>query len=100
MNQTTSLNGLKKMAQNTLTELIHRKIRESLPDSQIFVDNPGNDGAHFEAVVVSSSFENMTMVRQHQMVFKALENELKQEIHALALKTFTPGKWQAHKEEN
>ncbi len=55
----------------------------------------GDDGAHFEAVVVSALFEGKRLVQQHQMVYQALGERMKQEIHALSLKTFTPSTWPA-----
>jgi acid stress-induced BolA-like protein IbaG/YrbA len=54
------------------------------------------DGQHFEAIVVSPSFEGQTRVKQHQMVYAAIQEELASEvIHALSLKTYTPETWQA-----
>tara|TARA_B100000035_G_scaffold24868_2_gene19557 strand:+ start:45412 stop:45666 length:255 start_codon:yes stop_codon:yes gene_type:complete len=57
------------------------------------VDVKGDDGAHFEAIIVSKIFENMTSVKQHQEVYKALDGMMKEEIHALSIKTFTTSQW-------
>jgi acid stress-induced BolA-like protein IbaG/YrbA len=54
----------------------------------------GDDGTHFDAVVVSSLFEGKRMVQQHQMVYAALGDRMRAEIHALALQTYTPTQWQ------
>jgi acid stress-induced BolA-like protein IbaG/YrbA len=54
----------------------------------------GDDGAHFEAVIVSPSFNGKNMVQQHQLVYAALGDRMREEIHALSMKTFTPQKWQ------
>lgn len=51
------------------------------------------DGDHFEATVVSPAFEGKTMVQQHQMVYAALGTLMQKEIHALALRTYTPDQW-------
>ena len=51
------------------------------------------DGTHFEAIVVSDTFAGKTMVQQHQLVYSALGDKLKEEIHALALRTFTREQW-------
>lgn len=56
----------------------------------------GDDGQHFEAVIVSSSFEGRNMVQQHQLVYQALGNRMRSEIHALSMRTFTPEAWQAN----
>jgi acid stress-induced BolA-like protein IbaG/YrbA len=51
-------------------------------------------GDHLEAIVVSAIFEGKTKVKQHQLVYSALQNEFNSEaIHALALKTYTPSVW-------
>jgi stress-induced morphogen len=51
-----------------------------------------HDDDHLEAVVVSPAFEGVPLVEQHQMVHEALEGRLTRDIHALELKTRTPGK--------
>lgn len=53
----------------------------------------GDDGTHFEAVIVSSAFVGKNMVQQHQLVYKALGDRMRQEIHALSMRTFTPEAW-------
>jgi acid stress-induced BolA-like protein IbaG/YrbA len=53
----------------------------------------GNDGQHFEAVIVSSQFAGKNMVQQHQLVYQALGDRMQSEIHALSMRTFTPEAW-------
>ena len=53
----------------------------------------GDDGTHFEAVIVSPAFEGKRMVQQHQLVYAALGDRMRAEIHALGMKTFTPAQW-------
>jgi len=53
------------------------------------------DGAHFEAVVVSPRFAGLSRVRQHQLVYAALGERMREEIHALSMKTFSPEEWAA-----
>ena len=53
----------------------------------------GDDGTHFEAVVVSPAFEGLSRVRQHQLVYAALGDRMRQDIHALSMKTYAPGEW-------
>ena len=53
------------------------------------------DGAHFEAVVVSPAFAGLSRVRQHQLVYAALGDRMREEIHALSMKTFSPEEWAA-----
>ena len=65
-------------------------ITKKLPDSQVKVENlKGND--HLQVTVISSRFKGLSLVKQHQLVYAALKEELASEaIHALALKTETP----------
>lgn len=51
------------------------------------------DGHHWEAVIVSDAFRGLPKVRQHQLVYKALGDRMREEIHALSMKTLTPEQW-------
>ncbi len=53
----------------------------------------GDDGQHFEAVIVSPLFTGKNMVQQHQLVYQALGDRMRAEIHALSMRTFTPETW-------
>ena len=59
-----------------------------------FIEVKGDDGTHFEATIVSQAFEGKRMVAQHQLVYAALGDRMKAEIHALGMKTYTPQQWQ------
>jgi len=48
------------------------------------------DGNHFEAVIVSTDFEGKSRIQRHQMVYAALGDKMKAEVHALSMKTLTP----------
>ena len=65
-------------------------ITKKLPSSQVLVENiKGND--HLQVTVISSEFNGLSLVQQHQLVYSALKEELASEaIHALALKTSIP----------
>ena len=78
-----------------LTKRIEEIIQNALPNAQVIVRDPMNDGAHFEAVVISESFVGVPLVRQHRQVMKSLKDEFEGDVHALALKTYTPEKWAA-----
>ena len=73
----------------TRAQDIQRLIEAGLPNAQVEVR--GEDGQHFEAVVVSPEFAGKSLVQQHQMVYRALGASMRDAvIHALALKTLTP----------
>jgi len=53
------------------------------------------DGQHFEAVIVSAAFDGKNRVQRHQLVYAALGDRMRQEIHALSMRTLTPSEWAA-----
>ena len=55
------------------------------------------DGHHFEAVIVSPAFRGKSRVLQHQLVYRALGDRMREEIHALSMQTYTPEDWAAAK---
>ncbi len=61
--------------------------------SSELVDVSGDDGQHFEAVIVSAEFAGKSRVQRHQLVYKALGSKMGNEIHALSFKTLTPEEW-------
>lgn len=72
-------------------EQVKDYIQQGLPCDHVAVQ--GNDGQHFEAVIVSPQFTGKNMVQQHQLVYKALGDKMREEIHALSMRTFTPEAW-------
>jgi acid stress-induced BolA-like protein IbaG/YrbA len=69
---------------------IEDSIRAGLPVTHLTVSG---DGAHFEAVIVSPSFAGLSRVKQHQLVYGALGERMREEIHALSMKTYSPEEW-------
>jgi stress-induced morphogen len=74
-------------------ERIKELIEQDLPDCTARVSDDANDGEHFSAEVVSSAFDGVMRVQQHRMVYQALGQHMYKDIHALALRTFTPDQW-------
>ena len=73
----------------TKSEVINL-IKQKIVDSEVYVENLKGDD-HLQVTVISSEFNGLTLVKQHQLVYSALKEELASEaIHALALKTDTP----------
>ncbi|RQH02937.1 MULTISPECIES: BolA family protein [Paraburkholderia] len=52
------------------------------------------DGQHFFATIVSPAFEGKRLIQRHQIVYAALGERMREEIHALSMKTLTPAEWQ------
>ena len=76
------------MAMNA--EEITRLIQDAFPDAKVTVTDLAGDGDHYAARVVSSAFAGVPRVRQHQMVYTALDGRMGGKLHALALTTVTP----------
>ena len=70
---------------------VRAAISQALPDATVEVEDLTGGGDHLQVTVVSSAFNGLTRVKQHQLVYGALRQELASEaIHALALQTSTP----------
>ena len=76
---------------------IKQIIKKAIPHAEVHVQDPMNDGQHLRALVISSTFEGLPLVKQHQMVMTPLKEAFASSVHALALKTFTPEKWNLEK---
>jgi len=74
--------------------VIEQLLRNHFPAANIQVQDFTGGGDHFQALVVSPDFEGKNLVQQHQMVYAALGGMLQQQIHALALQTYTPAQWE------
>ena len=71
-------------------ESIHYDIAQHMVTDYLKVDG---DGQHFDAVVVSTAFAGKNRVQRHQLVYQTLGERMRDEIHALSIKTFTPEEW-------
>lgn len=67
-------------------------IRRGLECSHVEVQG---DGAHWEAVIVSPAFAGLARVRRHQLVYAALGERMREDIHALSMRTMSPEEWAA-----
>jgi acid stress-induced BolA-like protein IbaG/YrbA len=67
-------------------------IAQHLPCDHVEV---AGDGHHFEALIVSAEFRGKNRVQQHQVVYRALGVRMREEIHALSMRTLTPEEWDA-----
>jgi acid stress-induced BolA-like protein IbaG/YrbA len=67
-------------------------IAAGLPCAHLEVEG---DGRHFFATIVSAEFAGLTRIKRHQRVYAALGERMREEIHALSMKTLTPEEWQA-----
>ena len=72
-------------------ESIERTIAAGLDCAHLLV---GGDGHHWEALIVCQAFDGLSRVRQHQLVYTALGDRMREEIHALSMTTLTPAQWE------
>lgn len=70
------------------------KIKASLPDAEIRIQDLTGSQDHFQVTVVSDAFEGEPLIKRHRMIYDALAEEMKGPIHALSLQTFTFEQWQ------
>jgi acid stress-induced BolA-like protein IbaG/YrbA len=71
----------------TTPQSIRDAIAASIACEVLEVDG---DGQHFQAVIVSPAFEGQSRIRRHQLVYAALGERMRSEIHALSMQTLTP----------
>jgi acid stress-induced BolA-like protein IbaG/YrbA len=72
-------------------ESVKQYIAAGLECSHLEVEG---DGQHFNAVIVSNAFAGKRLVQRHQLVYAALGDRMREEIHALSMKTLTPEEFQ------
>jgi len=72
-------------------EQVEQYIAAGLPCEHVAVKG---DGRHFFATIVSSHFDGKSRVQRHQLVYAALGERMREEIHALSMKTLTPAESQ------
>ena len=73
-----------------LPETVRGYIAQGLECEHLAVSG---DGQHFEAVIVASVFEGLRPIQRHQKVYAVLGDRMREEIHALSMKTLTPAEW-------
>jgi stress-induced morphogen len=69
---------------------IEALIKSALPDAQVTIEDLAGDGDHYAATVVSAAFKGLSRVKQHQLVYAALQGRMGGALHALALQTSAP----------
>lgn len=66
---------------------IETLIKKNIPDAKVVIKDLVGDNNHFSAEIISKEFNGKTRLEQHKMVYNALSEELKEELHALSIKT-------------
>jgi len=67
------------------------RIEEAIPGADVAVQDLTGGGDHFRAEIVSDRFEGLSRIEQHRLIYDVFGDEVGGAIHALSLKTSTPG---------
>ncbi|MFK8026842.1 MAG: BolA family protein [Gammaproteobacteria bacterium] len=77
------------------TSEIKKLIEDGIADAEAIVTG---DGGKYEATVISTAFEGLSMLKEHQLVYKTVNAQIASgELHALTIKAFTPEEWEQNK---
>lgn len=80
-----------QIIRQTLEAALKPELIEIIDHSAAHAGHAGNrGGGHFNVTIVSSQFEGKSMVQRHQLIYQALGDMMKQEIHALGINALTP----------
>ncbi|HKI97653.1 MAG TPA: BolA family protein [bacterium] len=74
-------------------EELRGMLSQAFPGDDVRLSSPMGDDNHFQCLIISDRFDGKTMVERHQMVYAALGDAMREAVHALALKTYTPSQW-------
>ncbi len=66
---------------------IESLIKKKIPDAKIVIKDLVGDNNHFSAEISSKEFNGKSRIEQHKMVYNALSEELKEDLHAISIKT-------------
>ena len=70
---------------------LKQRIEDALPGAEVAVEDLTGGGDHFRAEVVSDRFAGLSRIQQHKLVYDVFGAEIGGPIHALSIKTSTPG---------
>ena len=77
------------------TSEIKKLIEDGIVGAEAIVTG---DGGKYEATVISTAFEGLSMLKEHQLVYKTVNAQIASgELHALTIKAFTPEEWEQNK---
>lgn len=80
-----------QLIKQLLTEALHPEKLEIIDNSAVHAGHAGNrGGGHYHVTIVSPLFEGKSLVQRHQLIYRALGDLMKQQIHALGINALTP----------
>lgn len=95
------------MSATPIQTIIEQKLNIEFTPSYLEVINESNNHnvppgseSHFKVTIVSEAFEGKRLLQRHRAVNKALAEQLANDIHALAMHTYTQTEWQEHNKQS
>ncbi|MGZ8095180.1 MAG: BolA family protein [Methylosarcina sp.] len=80
-----------QLIKQLLTDALKPKVLEIIDNSAVHAGHAGaRNGGHYHVTIVSEAFEGKSMVQRHQLIYKALGDLMKQQIHALGINAISP----------
>lgn len=80
-----------QLIKQLLTDTLKPKVLEIIDHSAAHAGHAGaQGGGHYHVTIVSEAFEGKSMVQRHQLIYKALGDLMKQQIHALGINALSP----------
>ena len=90
----------------TTTENLHQRITDACEPAHLDIDDESSHhaghvgdrahgGGHYTVTIVAEKFDGLSLVSRHRMVYDAVGELMKHEVHALSMKTYTPAEWAA-----
>ncbi|MDD4914012.1 MAG: BolA family transcriptional regulator [Methylococcales bacterium] len=75
-----------------LTETLNPELIEIIDQSPAHAGHAGNKkgGGHYYVTIVADAFEGKSLIQRHQLIYQALDDMMKEEIHALGINALTP----------
>ena len=67
--------------------ILENLLKEKFPDSKIIIEDLAGDNDHYSVFIESSLFNDLSKIKQHQLVYKSLDGLMDSELHAMQLKT-------------
>lgn len=76
-----------ELIRRALTDALKPKVLEIIDNSAAHAGHAGarSGGGHYYVTIVSDAFEDKSLVQRHQLIYQALGDLMKQEIHALGI---------------
>lgn len=87
------------MTANERTQLIRERVSAAVNPSRLDVIDDSHHhaghasargGGHFQVIVVSTAFSGKSLIQRHRLIYDALQDAMREEIHALSIKAYTP----------